>query len=215
MRYTLYQLLMLMFIISFCPVSSYAQDQHESLPVDQNGNVNEDKLSPKQLRDFQELVELKVAEFQNFLSIISDPKQSDQTRELAIENALRLFMPNSTMQVGSVKNKTLIKEYPLSIYLRRLKNLEKKYFDISITFYDLALINDWEKTNTGYVTTATYFQRFQGKSRDGKIMYEDKTSKNMDVDLRNRKDPFYEENKWTVLLGDIRVAEITPKKSVQ
>jgi hypothetical protein len=206
---------MLIFSISLSPVSSFGQGQNDPLPVDQDGNVNEDKLNPKQLRAFQELVEFKVNEFQTFLTIISDPKQSDQTRELAIENALRLFMPNSTMQVGSVKTKTLIKEYPLSIYLRRLKNLEKKYFDISITFYDLALINDWEKTNTGYVTTATYFQRFQGKGNNGKIMYEDKTSKNMDVDLRNRKDPFYEENRWTVLLGDIRVAEITPKKSVQ
>ncbi len=189
--------------------------QPTPLPVGQGRLVQEDQLTDEQLRDFQELTRQKVAEFQKYLSVIADPDQPDRVRELAIENAQMLFMPNASMQVGSVKSKLLVKEYPLPIYLRRLKNLDKKYFDITITFYDLALVGDWEKTKAGYVTTATYFQRFQGRGRNGKMMYDAKTSKQMEVDLRTRRDPFYEENRWTVLLGDVRVAEIQPKKPVQ
>ena len=103
-----------------------------------------------------------------------------------------------------------MKEYPLAIYLRRLKNLDKKYFDIAITFYDLALVGDWAKTTQGYLTTATYFQRFQAFNRQGKPVYRAKTAKQMAVDLRNRKDPFYDENRWTVLLGDVRLSETAP-----
>ncbi|MBC8156269.1 MAG: hypothetical protein H7Z72_25565 [Bacteroidetes bacterium] len=197
-----------------CPVA-VSLGQPTPLPVNKGLLVQDDQLTDAQLRDFQELTQQKVNEFQKYLSIIADPDQPDRVRELAIENAQMLFMPNASMQVGSVKTKLVVKDYPLPIYLRRLKNLDKKYFDITITFYDLALVGDWEKTKAGYSTTATYFQRFQGRGKNGKMLYNAKTSKQMDVDLRNRKDPFYEENRWTVLLGDVRVAEIQPKKSVQ
>lgn len=192
-----------------------ARGQSSPLPVNRALLVQEERLTEQQLRDFQELTRQKVGEFQQYLSIIADPEQPDRVRELAIDNAQMLFLPNASMQVGSVKTKLLVKEYPLSIYLRRLKNLDKKYFDVTITFYDLALVGDWEKTKAGYVTTATYFQRFQGRGRNGQMLYDAKTSKQMAVDLRNRHDPFYAENRWTVLLGDVRVAEIRPKKPVQ
>ncbi len=193
----------------FLALSAKAQQK----PVSKNLVVKDDTLTAEKLRDFQTLTQQKVTEFQRYLSIISDPTQSDAIRELAIENAQMLFLPDARMQVGMVKKQTLVKEYPLAIYLRRLKNLEKKYFDVSITFYDLALVGDWEKTQAGYVTTATYFQHFKGKGKDGRLAYEDKTIKQLDVDLRNRKDPFYEEHRWTVFLGNIRVTEVEPKKS--
>lgn len=202
-----YALLLLSLLL--LPLSSEAQ----KTPVSKNLVVKDDTLSGEKLRDFQTLTQQKVTEFQRYLSIISDPTQSDEVRELAIENAQLLFLPDARMQVGMVKKQTLVKEYPLSIYLRRLKNLEKKYFDVAITFYDLAMVGDWEKTQAGYVTTATYFQHFKGKGKDGRIAYEDKTIKQLDVDLRNRKDPFYEEHRWTVLLGNVRVTEVEPKKS--
>ncbi|MDQ1089709.1 hypothetical protein [Siphonobacter sp. SORGH_AS_1065] len=201
--------ILLVFSLLGIAMSSHAQPTQ----VDKNLVVEDDLLTEEKLRDFQTLTQQKVTEFQRYLAIISDPTQSDEVRELAIENAEKLFLPGAAMQVGTVKKQTLIQEYPLSIYLRRLKNLEKKYFDVSITFYDLAMVGDWEKTQTGYVTTATYFQHFKGKGKDGKIAYEDKTIKHLDVDLRNRRDPFYEEHRWTVLLGNIRVAEVQPKKS--
>lgn len=200
---------LLLFSLLLLPLSSQAQ----KTPVSKNLVVKDDTLSGEKLRDFQTLTQQKVTEFQRYLSIISDPTQSDEVRELAIENAQLLFLPDARMQVGMVKKQTLVKEYPLSIYLRRLKNLEKKYFEVAITFYDLAMVGDWEKTQAGYVTTATYFQHFKGKGKDGRIAYEDKTIKQLDVDLRNRKDPFYEEHRWTVLLGNVRVTEVEPKKS--
>ncbi len=202
-----YALLLLSLLL--LPLSSQAQ----KTPVSKNLVVKDDTLLGEKLRDFQTLTQQKVTEFQRYLSIISDPTQSDEVRELAIENAQLLFLPDARMQVGMVKKQTLVKEYPLSIYLRRLKNLEKKYFEVAITFYDLAMVGDWEKTQAGYVTTATYFQHFKGKGKDGRIAYEDKTIKQLDVDLRNRKDPFYEEHRWTVLLGNVRVTEVDPKKS--
>ncbi|GAA4403109.1 hypothetical protein GCM10023187_18860 [Nibrella viscosa] len=195
------------------PVPELAQ---APLPVDRNRIVQENKLSDQQLREFRTQTEHKVAEFQRYLTIVADPDQQDNIRELAIENALRLFMPNTSMQVSSTRDKK-VKEYALDSYLRRLKNLnqEKKYVDINLTFYDVALIGDWEPTKEGYSTTATYFQQFQAFDRKGQILYGDKTAKQVEVDLRDRKDPFYEEHKWIVLLGNVRITEATPKKSVQ
>ncbi len=192
---------------AFLLFSSKAQEC--PLPLDAHQLVLENKLSEQQLHDFRKLTEQKVAEFQRYLTVVGDPDQQDNIRELAIENALMLFLPDAQMQVGS--NKT-IREYPLAIYLRRLKNLDKKYVDIVITFYDIALLADWMKTNQGYRTTATYFQRFQAFNRKGQPVYRAKTAKHMDVDLRNRKDPFYEEHRWTVLLGNVRIAETPLKK---
>lgn len=175
--------------------------------LNREGVVEENQLTEKQLLDFRALTEQKVNEFQRYLAVIADPEQQDNIRELAIENALQLFLPDATMQVGSSNPKPAVKTYPLAIYLRRLKNLEKRYFDIDIAFYDLALVADWEKTVSGYETTATYFQHFQAFNPKGQLVYAAKTAKQMAVDLQSRKDPFYEENRWTVLLGDVRLAE--------
>lgn len=193
---------------SFAVSGQSLQPVDKPLPVDKNLVVQEDKLTDQQLRDFRELTHQKVAEFQKYLSVIADPKQAGPVRELAMENALLLFLPDARMEVGTIRNITLVRDYPLGVYLRRLRNLDKKYFDVSITFYDLALVGDWQKTQSGYETTATYFQHFQGGG--GAIRYEDKTVKKMNVDLQNRKDPFYQENRWTVLLGNVRVAEVQP-----
>ncbi|MCY7351674.1 MAG: hypothetical protein LH606_13570 [Cytophagaceae bacterium] len=190
----------------------FALGQPGSLPVNELLVVQENKLSATQLRDFQQLTEQKMAEFQKYLSVVADPEQQDNIREFAIENALLLFVPGATMQVGSARG---VKAYPLPIYLRRLKNLDKKYFNIEMKFYDLALIGDWGQTTEGYVTTATYFQHFQAFNRKKQLVYKAKTAKKIDVDLRNRKDPFYEEHRWTVLLGDVRLAETAAKKLVQ
>ncbi|WP_128547003.1 caspase family protein [Larkinella soli] len=183
------------------------------LPVDGRLLVEENRLSARQLADFRELTRQKVGEFQKYLTIVADPDQQDNIRELALENALKLFVPGATMQVGSTHPKTAVRAYPLEIYLRRLRNLEKKYFDIRISFYDLALVGDWAETGGGYLTTATYFQRFQGYNQKGQVMYGAKTAKQMEVDLRRREDPFFEENRWTVLLGDVRLAETTARTS--
>ena len=193
-----------------------AAGQECPLPIDDDQIIQENQLSKQQLHDFRQLTEQKVAEFQRYLTVIADPDQQDNIRELAIENALMLFLPDARMQVGSTKTlrERPLREYPLAIYLRRLKNLDKKYADITLTFYDLALLADWAKTTEGYKTTATYFQCFQAFNRKGQPVYKAKTAKHMDVDLRNRKDPFYEEHRWTVLLGNVRIAETPLKKRV-
>jgi hypothetical protein len=194
-------------ITGVCALASRGQGQECPLPLDDNQVVMESRLSENQLRDFRQLTKQKVAEFQRYLTVVADPDQQSNIRELAIENALLLFLPDATMEVGS---NSVVRDYPLAIYLRRLKNMEKKYADITITFYDLALVGDWAKTNQGYLTTATYFQRFQAFNRKGQPVYRAKTAKQMEVDLRNRKDPFYEENRWTVLLGNVRLSETAP-----
>jgi hypothetical protein len=127
-----------------------------------------------------------MAEFQRYLSVVADPDQQDNIRELAIENALLLFLPDATMQVGSANPQTAVKTYPLAIYLRRLKNLDRKYFDIDISFYDMALVGDWEKRrrlrNNGYL-----FSTFQAFNQKGQLQYGAKTAKQMEVDYDPEK----------------------------
>lgn len=186
---------------------SCAVGQPSALPLDENRVVRETMLNGNQLRDFRELTKQKIAEFERYLTVIADPGQQDDIRELAIENAQMLFMPEATMQVGSARSTVPVKTYPLDVYLRLLKNLDQKYVDIRVSFYDLALVGDWASTAEGYGTTATYFQRFQAFNRKGRIVYGAKTAKQLTVDLRNREDPFYEKHRWTVLLGNVRLAE--------
>ncbi|GAB4027953.1 hypothetical protein [Spirosoma gilvum] len=188
--------------------------QPNALPVDEKRVVRETMLTDIQLHDFKELTEQKMAEFQRYLSIIADPRQQNNIRELAIENALLLFMPDATMQVGATGLNAPVNTYPLPIYLRRLKNLDRKYVDINISFYDIALVGDWSPTTQGYGTTATYFQRFKAFDQKGHIVYGAKTAKQLTVDLRDRNDPFYDEHRWTVLLGDVRLSETRRTQSV-
>lgn len=181
------------------------------LPTNADQTVRDEKLSEQQLKDFQTQTQERVAKFQEYLGVIADTDQPDPIREQAIENARKLFLDSAYMQVATLRNPKFATEYPLKVYLRNLKNLGKKYADVEITAYEPVVINGWEETKEGgFRTTATYFQKFKGFDKKGRLLYVDKTAKNVDVDLRRYASAYYEEHHWLVLLGNVSIKEVKP-----
>jgi hypothetical protein len=159
--------------------------------------------------EFKKRTEQQVGRLQEYIQIISDKKQSDENRDKAIKEAIKLFQPGSTVQVSSGKKGAQIMSRSVADYFRRLKALQ--YPQVEILFYDATYVGDYRKgTDGGYYTTATFSQEFTGKDDKGNIIYQDKTTKDVDVSLQNLMDEdFYKQNQWIIKFGNIKVTETT------
>ncbi len=170
------------------------------------GTDTANDLSPKEIADFQERCRIKVAEFEEYLPIIVDKTRSEFDRSEAIKAAEMLFNDNSTIQVSSKFSKTPI-AYSIGEYLTTLRDT-KKYAQIKIAFYEAARVSEFiPDPNGSYRGTATVFQEFRGYDKKGKAIYQDRTRKNISTQLNPELDPFYNEKRWKVLLGNITVEE--------
>ena len=169
----------------------------------------QEDLKIKDLEEFKEETKRKVAQFEQYISVIADKNLPMDERQIAIENAAKLFVPGSKMQVSSAQKgkKQKIDTYDIVEYLKRLQALP--YRQVDITFYDVAFVGEFRKGDDGaYHTTATIFQEFKGFNDKGAPVYEDQTKKDIDVELRNLFDKnFYDQHGWTVRLGNIKVTE--------
>lgn len=185
------------------------------LPTNADQTVRDENLSPEQLNLFQTQTKDLVGQFQEYLGKIADPDLPDPIRENAIENALKMFVDSASIEVGSLRSSTfvVIKRYPLENYLRRVKNLGKRYGDVKINSYSPVVVNGWEQvTKDRYRTKATFYQKFEGYKKNGQLRYADKTAKDVDVNLNFINNPYYLERRWLILLGDVTVREVQPTR---
>ncbi|WP_428658404.1 hypothetical protein [Runella sp.] len=157
--------------------------------------------------EFKKRTEQQVLRLQEYIQIISDKTQSDENRDKAIKEAIKLFQPGSLVQVSSGKKGTPVISRTVGDYFRRLKALQ--YQQVEINFYDATYVGDYRKgADGGYYTTATFSQEFKGKDEKGNIIYQDKTTKDIDVSLQNLMDEdFYKQNRWIIKFGNIKVTE--------
>jgi hypothetical protein len=196
------------FILSVFQLVS-AQLVSAPLPVDEKMVVRDRELNPQQLKSFEVQTKDLVELFQRYLSVIADPEQPDPIRENAIENALKMFVDSAYIEVGSLRNTRFTRSFPLSVYLQRVKNLGKTYGRVQITSYGPVIVNGWEQVSGDrYRTTATFFQKFEGL-RNGRLVYADKTAKQVEVNLNFISNPYYLDQRWAVLLGSVTIKEIT------
>jgi hypothetical protein len=187
-------------LLVFITISSYGQIIKGGDP--QNDNT----LSEEQLKDFFERTKIIIKEFETYLPIIADKTLNDFDRDGAIEAAENLFSPESTIQISSKfsKNKTT---YTIGNYLRILKTTPK-YAQIKISFYDMARVSEFIKDPNGnYLGSAAIYQKFQGFDKNGKVIYQDQTQKKIATAINPEDDPFYQEKRWKVFLGNITVEE--------
>lgn len=197
----------------FCIGRSVYAQQHQP-----NRNVNNGSLPGYEgevkdpTRDeldgeFKKRTEQQILRLQEYIQIISDKSQSDENRDKAIKEAIKLFQPGSLVQVSSGKKGTPVISRTVGDYFRRLKALQ--YPQVEITFYDATYVGDYRKGADGsYYTTATFSQEFKGKDEKGNILYQDKTTKDVDVSLQNLMDEdFYKQNRWIIKFGNIKVTE--------
>ena len=157
--------------------------------------------------EFKKRTEQQVLRLQEYIQIISDKTQSDENRDKAIKEAIKLFQPGSLVQVSSGRKGTPVISRTVGDYFRRLKALQ--YYQVEINFYDATYVGDYRKgSDGGYYTTATFSQEFKGKDEKGNIIYQDKTTKDIDVSLQNLMDEdFYKQNRWIIKFGNIKVTE--------
>lgn len=189
----------------FLSVAGAAKAQQPSKPA-YEGEVK-DPTREELSGEFKKRTEQQVGRLQEYIQIISDKSQSDENRDKAIKEAVKLFQPGSTVQVSTGKKGGTVVSRTVADYFRRLKALQ--YPQVEITFYDATYVGDYRKgADGGYYTTATFSQEFKGKDDKGNIIYQDKTTKDVDVSLQNLMDEdFYKQNRWIIKFGNIKVTE--------
>ncbi len=165
---------------------------------DEDDTVDQEDLKNKTL--------LKMNEWTNLIKIIGDKRRSEKERNRAIEAAVKLFIPDATIDVSSKNNST--KSYDVASYLQHLKNLN--YREVTIDFYEMVSIGNFEKGEDGnYYSNARYYQNFVGKDASGRV-YSDKTVKETNIIadvLEKYKNLFSDGEPSVILLGDITVVE--------
>lgn len=171
-----------------------------------SSSVKAQIVNDETLVQYRKLTENRVADLQNYISIITNKTLSIEERREAITQARELFFDGAKMQVTGRNNTT--KRLPIGGYLNSLLTLNQ-YDKVVITNYDVATVSKFEKGVDGhYHATATYYQKFEGFKED-KAIYADKTRKDISVTgTVGNKDMNNDDMK--IFFGDVTVRETTP-----
>lgn len=165
------------------------------------------KLSEEDLVVFKEQTRQKVEEFEQHLATIGDKDISMDRRNLAEQEALKLFYRGSKIEISYRDGDGNITKINRDInhYLARLKSLP--YTRVIIKFYEIAYISDFTRGPDGrYYAVATILQEFSGFTGDN-LTYSDLTKKEIEIIVDLVEDPFFQERSWRIFLGDIKATE--------
>ena len=161
-------------------------------------------LSDSEIKVFVKRTQQKVEEFQEFMKIIADKTESRERRNLAEQEALKLFYKGAVIEITSTDNQKSIKT--IRDYLYKLKILP--YIQVNIEYYDVAYVTTFTKGDDGkYYATATIFQKITGFDNDN-MQYTKHLKKELEIILENVEDEFYGESRWKIFLGDIKATEV-------
>lgn len=171
-----------------------------------SSSIKAQALKEDRLEEYRKLTESRVADLQNYISIITNKALSIEERREAISLARELFFNGAKMQVTGRNNTT--KRLPIGGYLNSLLTLNQ-YDKVEITNYNVATVSKFEKgTDGNYHATATYFQKFEG-FKDGKAIYADKTRKDISV-MGTLGNQAMKNDDMKIFFGDVTVRETTP-----
>lgn len=167
-------------------------------------------LNEPNLENFKILAEKKANSFSVYISKIASKTTSFDDKEIAINQACRLFIYDTvTIQVSycpsggnpTVYSRTLIK------YLRRLSMLN--YDQIKIEWVDVVMVKDLKKgTDGNFYGIISTVQRFTAVK--GEYTYSDVTTKHIEVVLKpylKPNDQGDDEWKWEVYLSNVNIVE--------
>lgn len=165
-------------------------------------------LNEEEYKEYSRKAIQKVEEFGNYLSVIADKTKDADEKDKAIEQAVKLFIPNSTIEVSSV-NRSNKNKYKVRDYLTRLKLLS--YGAVKLEWTDIEYVSELKQEADGnYYGLIKGQQSFIGYSEDGKqAIYSDVTQKNVRVKLQSYQKLVegVEQSNWEVLLGNVGVAQ--------
>lgn len=167
----------------------------------------QDHISPERKQAIDSLALEKVRDLSKYISLIGDKSTEFSEANRVIERAIELFMEGSEVGVSSLY-KEEIGYYPVREYLERLMRLN--YSKVNIEWYKIEYVSDLERQPDGtYVGVITIFQKFSAYDKEGQLVYEDVTKKDITVYVKRKETQIAGKliGFWDVLLGDIRVKE--------
>ena len=169
----------------------------------------QDNLSPERKQAVDSLALEKVRDLSKYISIIGSKETPWSEANRVIDRAEELFMQGSEMGVSSLSTNE-INYYSVRNYFERLMRLN--YNRVEIDWYNIEYVSDLQRQPDGtYVGVITIFQRFKGYDKEGKLVYQDTTKKDITVYVKRKETQIGGRliGFWDVLLGDIRVKETT------
>lgn len=161
-------------------------------------------LTEQELEGYREKAKQKVDAFYGYLNVIVDKQRPKAEKDIAVETAARLFMPNSMIEVDSDKNPGQIKKYTVREYLKRLQLLP--YSTAKIEWSEVQYIKDLSQEKDGnYYGIISGQQTFMGYGKENEVMYSDVRKKNVKVKLQSYEKQIDGQTafNWDVLLGNI------------
>ena len=171
--------------------------------------IAQDNLSPERKQAIDSLALEKVRDLSKYISLIGSKDTPWSEANRVIDRAEELFMQGSEIGVSSL-TRTEINYYTTRKYFERLMRLN--YDKVEIDWYNIEYVSDLQRQPDGtYVGVITIFQKFKGYDKEGRLVYQDTTKKDITVYVKRKETQIGGRliGFWDVLLGDIRVKETT------
>lgn len=167
----------------------------------------QDDLSPERKQAIDSLALEKVRDLSKYVSIIGNKSTPWSEANRVIDRAEELFMSGAEMGVSSLSSPE-VRYYNVRQYFERLMRLN--YDRVEIEWFKIEYVSDLQRQPDGtYVGVITIFQKFSAYDKEGGLIYEDTTKKDITVYVKRKETQIGGRiiGFWDVLLGDIRVKE--------
>ncbi len=174
-----------------------------------NTELSAQELSPERKQAVDSLALEKVRDLSKYIKIVGSKETPWSEANRVIERAEELFAPESEIGVSSLTTNEVM-YYKVRQYLERLMRLN--YDRVEIDWYKIEYVSDLQRQPDGtYVGVITVFQTFKGFDKEGRLVYQDTTKKDITVYVKRKETQIGGRliGFWDVLLGDMRVKETT------
>ncbi len=165
------------------------------------------ELSPGRKQAIDSLALEKVRDLGKYIKIVGSKETPWSEANRVIDRAEELFAPDAEIGVSSLASNE-VKYYKVRQYLERLMRLN--YDRVEIDWYKIEYVSDLQRQPDGtYVGVITVFQTFKGFDKEGRLVYQDATKKDITVYVKRKETQIGGRliGFWDVLLGDMRVKE--------
>ena len=176
-----------------------------------NTQVVAQELSPERKQAVDSLALEKVRDLSKYIKIVGSKETPWSEANRVIDRAEELFAPDAEIGVSSLSSNE-VQYYKVRKYLERLMRLN--YDRVEIYWYKIEYVSDLQRQPDGtYVGVITVFQTFKGFDKEGRLIYQDTTKKDITVYVKRKETQIGGRliGFWDVLLGDMRVKETSVK----
>jgi len=170
------------------------------------------KMNENDYKEFTQKALFKAENLGDYFAILCSKTEDDISKRSAENSAKELFVNDSTnwVEVSSLNRKEK-DQYRVRDYLKRIRLLD--YDEVKLTWRNINYITKLKLGSDGnYYGVITVQQTFRG-FRDGKLVYQDVTQKDIEVQVTTIE--VEKEGKteiaWDVFLSNIGVQQTNPK----